>query len=98
MKGRQVHKLTKPYTNYETNFIDDESYEDGIDFSCSLGAIKHKFKNSKSIPKMNWEELTNYRKIKGHKQPWLWRQLWTRGKEEEIKQYAAKCASNHAGT
>ena len=46
--------------------------------------------NSKSISKMNWEELTNYRKIKGHKQPWLWRQLWTRGKEEEIKQYAAK--------
>ena len=56
MKGRQVHKLTKLYTNYDSSFIDDESYEDGIDFSCSLGAIKNKFKNSKSIPKLKDKE------------------------------------------
>lgn len=46
--------------------------------------------NSKSISTMNWEELTNYRAIKGHKQPWLWRQLWIRGKALEIQRYAAK--------
>lgn len=46
--------------------------------------------NTKSISKMNWEELTTYRAAKNHKQPWLWRQLWTRGKEQEIINYAAK--------
>lgn len=46
--------------------------------------------NSKSITKMNWQELTDYRKIKGHKQPWLWRQLWIRGKEQELRAYAAQ--------
>ena len=39
---------------------------------------------------MNWEELTIYREIKKHKQPWLWRQLWLRGQRKEIEQYAAK--------
>lgn len=45
---------------------------------------------SKSISDMSWEELTIYREIKSHKQPWLWRQLWLRGKQNEIEQYAAK--------
>ena len=45
---------------------------------------------SKSISDMSWEELTIYREIKGHKQPWLWRQLWLRGKKNELEQYAAK--------
>ena len=48
--------MTKLYTNYDSSFIDDESYEDDIDFSCSLSAIKHKFKNSKSIPKLKDKE------------------------------------------
>lgn len=45
---------------------------------------------SKSFSDMNWEELTIYREIKKHKQPWLWRQLWLRGQRKEIEQYAAK--------
>lgn len=50
---------------------------------------------SKSFSDMTWEELTIYRKIKSHKQPWLWRQLYGRGKdksskENEIISYAAQ--------
>jgi len=44
---------------------------------------------SKKFKDMNWEELTNYRKIKKHQIAWLWRQLWKKGGEEEVKAYAA---------
>lgn len=42
----------------------------------------------KSISKMTWEELETYRRIKKHKSPWLWRQLWDRGGEAELKAFA----------
>lgn len=45
---------------------------------------------SKSFSNMDWKELTKYREIKGHKQPWLWRQLWHRGKKKELEDYAAE--------
>lgn len=45
---------------------------------------------SKSFSDMTWEELTTYREIKKHKMPWLWRQLYNRGKINEITSYAAK--------
>ena len=43
---------------------------------------------TKSISLMNYEELTEYRKSKNHKQAWLWRQLWIRGKEDSLLEYA----------
>mgnify|MGYP000990070979 CR=1 FL=1 len=45
---------------------------------------------SKSFKDMTFEELTKYRSLKNHKMPWLWRQLYERGKEKEIKDYAAQ--------
>lgn len=42
----------------------------------------------KSFDDMDWDELYKYRKIKKHQQSWLWRQLWLRGKEKEIKAFA----------
>lgn len=44
-------------------------------------AVKH-FKD------MDFEELKIYRTAKKHKQPWLWRQLWGRGKKEELIRFA----------
>jgi hypothetical protein len=45
---------------------------------------------TKSPAKMNWQELTDYRAAMSHKQPWLWRELWKRGKEKELREYAAQ--------
>jgi len=42
----------------------------------------------KSFSKMGYDELKKYRKIKKHTTAWLWRQLWLRGKEYEIRKYA----------
>lgn len=42
----------------------------------------------KSFSKMDWTEIETYRKAKGHPQAWLWRQLWIRGGEEELKGFA----------
>lgn len=44
----------------------------------------------KSFAKMNWDELETYRKLKKHKQSWLWRQLWIRGGESEIQHFATQ--------
>ena len=44
-------------------------------------AVKH-FKD------MDFEELKIYRTAKKHKQPWLWRQLWTRGERMELERFA----------
>lgn len=43
---------------------------------------------NKSFRHMSLEELHAYYKAKGHKPPWLWRQLWYRGKETELTKYA----------
>ncbi len=56
-----------------SNIIDDNG--------VSL-AVKH-FKD------MDFEELKTYRTAKKHKQPWLWRQLWTRGGKEELERFAS---------
>lgn len=45
---------------------------------------------AKSLPEMDWDDLNAYREIKGHKSAWLWRQLWSRNKEKEIRDYALK--------
>ena len=42
----------------------------------------------KSFPDMSWDELEKYRKLKKHKNAWLWRQLWIRGGESEIRGFA----------
>lgn len=44
-------------------------------------AVKH-FKD------MDFEELKIYRDAKKYKQPWLWRQLWTRGGKDEVLRFA----------
>lgn len=52
----------------------------------------------KSFAKMNWEELETYRKLKKHKQSWLWRQLWIRGGEDEVRKYATHAHWGHSVT
>lgn len=42
----------------------------------------------KSFKEMNWDELELYRKAKKHKPAWLWRKLWERGKEDEVRGFA----------
>ena len=44
--------------------------------------------NVKSFKNMNHLELKQYRDIKNHKMAWLWRQLWMRGGEKELRQFA----------
>lgn len=41
----------------------------------------------KNFNDMSWEELELYRKLKKHKQAWLWRQLWIRGGEDELRRF-----------
>lgn len=41
----------------------------------------------KPFKEMSYDELELYRSTKKHKQPWLWRQLWYRGGENEIKRF-----------
>jgi superfamily II DNA or RNA helicase len=43
----------------------------------------------KSFDKMSWDELSLYREIKKHKMPWLWRQLFIKGGEAELRSYAS---------
>jgi superfamily II DNA or RNA helicase len=42
----------------------------------------------KSFKEMNFDELEIYRSSKKHKPAWLWRQLWNRGGEEELRKFA----------
>lgn len=42
----------------------------------------------KSFSEMSHYELKKYREIKEHKTAWLWRQLWMRGKEKELRSFA----------
>ena len=42
----------------------------------------------KSFKDMSYNDLKLYRKIKSHKSAWLWRQLWVRGGEKELRKYA----------
>jgi len=45
---------------------------------------KKKSVKTKRIKEMDFEELHKYWKAKGHKPPWLWRQLWYRGRKNSI--------------
>ena len=42
----------------------------------------------KSFKLMNHYELKTYRQIKEHTSAWLWRQLWLRGGEKELRDFA----------
>jgi len=44
----------------------------------------------KKIKDMSFEELHDYQKVKGHKQAWLWRQLWYKGREKAIEEFGNK--------
>lgn len=50
----------------------------------------HKAKAVKKPNQMNINELLQYRKDKGHKQAWLWRQLYFRGGHDLIKKVGKK--------
>lgn len=45
---------------------------------------------TKRLRDMTDEELNEYYKLKGHKPAWLWRQLWYRGREVSIRNFAGK--------
>jgi superfamily II DNA or RNA helicase len=47
-------------------------------------------KNYKSVGTMNHSELYEYWKAKKHKSAWLWRQLWYKGKDQAVKEFAKK--------
>lgn len=42
----------------------------------------------KNFSEMNWDEIETYRSLKKHKPAWLWRQIWIRGGEDELRKYA----------
>ena len=44
--------------------------------------------SNKSIRSMSHQDLYDYRAKKKHKMPWLWRQLWIKGGEQELDKYA----------
>lgn len=44
----------------------------------------------KKLKDMTFQELHDYRKVKGHKQAWLWRQLWYRGGEKCIREFGGE--------
>lgn len=48
----------------------------------------------KPFSDMDWDELKKYREIKKHSMAWLWRQLWMKGEEDEIRGFARE---NHWG-
>jgi len=56
-----------------------------------MGVMYDKQKNLsiavKKISEMDDDELYDYFKIKGHKTPWLWRQLYFRGGVERIESF-----------
>lgn len=43
----------------------------------------------KKFKDMTWSEITKYRDLKKHKIAWLWRQLYLKGGETELREYAA---------
>ena len=45
---------------------------------------------TKLIKDMSFDELDQYRKEKGHKMAWLWRQLWYKGGEEAIEDFGTE--------
>jgi superfamily II DNA or RNA helicase len=45
---------------------------------------------TKPFKDMSYDELTQYREIKKHQITWLYRMLWSRNKEETIRDYAKK--------
>lgn len=50
----------------------------------------HKSRPIKKITEMTNDELEEYRRVKGHKQAWLWNQLHFRGGEELLQEYARR--------
>lgn len=44
---------------------------------------------SKKFKDMDWAELTKYRDLKKHRMPWLWAQLYKKGGEKELRDYAS---------
>jgi len=56
-----------------------------IEVDLNLAINKKRFK---SIRSMTYKELNEYRTFKKHQMAWLWRQLWYKGKEKAIKEFA----------
>jgi superfamily II DNA or RNA helicase len=52
----------------------------------------------KNFHEMNWDELDLYRELKKHKHAWLWRQLWIRGGENEIRKFSSHKKWNQSST
>ena len=60
-----------------------------------LEALVYDTEKGRAIPTkkpgdMNLDELHVYFKIKRHKSPWLWRQIWFRGGEELLQEFGEK--------
>jgi len=67
--------------------------DEAAEIDLMLASIKDKkgvSLKTKSFDKMTHEELHKYREIKKHQMPWLWRQLWLRGEEKEIIEFAKR--------
>ncbi|MCJ7802737.1 MAG: DEAD/DEAH box helicase [Candidatus Marinimicrobia bacterium] len=70
-------------------YPDKEHKEVDIDLIIFDQQMKRAIK-TKRLKDMTFKELHNYRKMKGHKQAWLWRQLWYRGGENCIKEFGSE--------
>lgn len=65
----------------------DKELETGELLQIMYDSVKHEAVKVKKIKEMTDDELYEYFKIKKHKTPWLWRQLWYRGREKKIKEF-----------
>lgn len=61
---------------------------EAVELGVKLPEHLVKAKKNVGFRNMTFDQLDEYRKFKGYKSPWLWRQLWYRGREGEITRYA----------
>jgi len=67
-------------------YPDKEHKEIDIDLIIFDQQMKRSIK-TKRLKDMSFQELHDYRKIKGHQMAWLWRQLWYRNGEKGIREF-----------
>jgi len=68
-----------------------EKKQKEVDLELIMFDLIHKKSvKTKRLKDMSFQELHDYRAAKGHKSPWLWRQLWYRGGEDCIKEFGSQ--------
>lgn len=76
-----------PFCGYK--YPDKEHKEIDLELTILDQQLKRSIK-TKKLKDMTYQELHDYRKVKGHKMAWLWRQLWYRGGEDCIREFGSE--------